>query len=168
MTSELLERFPTECGVEQNRLLAHMQQFLATNKDLQAAKHTIGPCISAFDPELACQPQGIFCKVCCLSDALRAVSMVLRSPHDPEITPFLQFPHAHQFNTDKPCETECLRSVRPSAITMSGSHTNNQHSLESSRSCIADNDGLRRGCSWWAGRRRGLALRGRPRICWTG
>lgn len=45
-------------------MLAHMQQFLATNKDLQAAKQSIGPCISRFDPELACQPQGIFCKVC--------------------------------------------------------------------------------------------------------
>ena len=48
-------------------MLAHMQQFLATNKDLQAAKQSIGPCISSFDPELACQPQGIFCKVSALA-----------------------------------------------------------------------------------------------------
>ena len=44
-------------------MLAHMQQFLATNKDLQAAKQSIGPCISRFDPQLACKPQGIFFKV---------------------------------------------------------------------------------------------------------
>ncbi len=61
--SELLERYPSECGVEQNRVLTRMQQFLALNKDLQAAKQTIGPCISRFDPKLACQPLGIFCKV---------------------------------------------------------------------------------------------------------
>ena len=64
VTSELLERYPDKCGVAGNRTLANMQQFLATNKDLQAAKQSIGPCISRFDPELACQPQGIFCKVC--------------------------------------------------------------------------------------------------------
>ena len=63
VTSELLERYPDDCGVAGNRVLAHMQQFLATNKDLQAARQTIGPCISRFDPQLACQPQGIFCKV---------------------------------------------------------------------------------------------------------
>ena len=61
--SELLERYPSECGVEQNRVLAQMQQFLALNKDLQAAKQTIGPCISRFDTKLACRPLGIFCTV---------------------------------------------------------------------------------------------------------
>lgn len=61
--SELLERYPSECEVEQNRVLAQMQQFLALNKDLQAAKQTVGPCISRFDPKLACRPLGIFCTV---------------------------------------------------------------------------------------------------------
>ena len=64
MTSELLERFPTECELQDNRLLAQMQRFLSTNRDLQAAKQSVGPCISVFDPELACQPHGIFCQVC--------------------------------------------------------------------------------------------------------
>ena len=65
VASELLERFPAECGLQENRLLAQMQRFLSTNRDLLAAKQSVGPCISTFDPDLACQPQGIFCQVCC-------------------------------------------------------------------------------------------------------
>ena len=77
MTSELLERYPGESGVAQNRMLVHMQHFLATNKDLQAAKQSIGPCISCFDPRLACQPQGIFCKVCMWPQSRFCVVLVL-------------------------------------------------------------------------------------------